>query len=230
MLIAVGCAVIAAVCVWLTIPSPKLTRLRAVHGQGTEESGLIDGLIRRRQRFPSAQEKLAVALRTLSAELRAGCAPTEALRRAGGTPPLWPRALAAAHFGEPVDAGLLEDARTNLEISQQLRQLAACWSVGVVRGSSLAVSVERLALSIRAQQELRATLRSELSAPRATSRMLALLPVIGILMSYLLGANPIAWFLGSAAGLAVFATAVVLTVVGSVWTRRIVNQVERGLA
>ena len=231
MLIAVSCGLIAAVCVWLCIPSPSLVRLRAIHGRDITESGMVDSFIHRhRQRSPSSHERLSMALRTLSAELRAGCAPTEALRRAGGTPPLWPRALAAAHFGEPVDGGLIEDAKSDSEISLQLRQLAACWNVGVTRGSSLALSVERLALSIRAQQELRSTLRNELSAPRATSRMLALLPLIGILMSYLLGANPIGWFLGSPAGLVVFATAVALTVVGALWTRRIVNQVERGLA
>jgi tight adherence protein B len=59
--------------------------------------------------------------------------------------------------------------------------------------------------------------------------MLAFLPVVGVGMGYLLGADPIAWFLGSSVGAMVFAVALALTIAGTVWTRRIVQQVERGL-
>ena len=222
--------VLTALSVWLIIPATSITRLGALQGGNAPDDDLVQRLLRRRgSNQPSAQQRLAAGLRTLSAELRSGCTPIEALERAGGSPPLWPNALAAARFGDPVDVGLLHDAQVSKEIASQLRQLAACWQVGVMRGSGLALSVERLALSLRSQQELHATLRNELSAPRATSRMLALLPAIGVLMAYLLGADPIRWFLGTTAGLMVLAAAVVLTVIGTLWTRRIVSNVERGL-
>ena len=230
MLTAVIAGALVALSVWLIVPATSLARLGALHGGHVPDGDLVQRLLHRRASDqPSAPERLAVGLRTLAAELRAGCTPIEALERAAGSPPLWPKALAAARFGEPVDVGLLHDARLSKELAGQLRQLAACWQVGVIRGSGLALSVERLALSLRSQRELHATLRSELSAPRATSRMLALLPVIGVLMGYLLGADPISWFLGSTAGLMVLAIAVLLTVIGTVWTRRIVSNVERGL-
>lgn len=216
--------------VWAVIPSTSQQRVMAVHGRLQSGRDLVALMSDRRRRLaPTSFERLAAALRTLSSELRAGSTPGEALSRAAGSPPIWPNAIAASRFGEPVDRGFMRDAENNPAIAPALRQLAACWHVGVTRGSGLAVSVERLVLSLRAQQDLTRTLRNELAAPRATSRMLAFLPVVGVAMGYLLGADPVAWFLGSSAGAVVLATAVALTVVGSVWTRRIVQRVERGL-
>lgn len=216
--------------VWLVIPSVSHQRLMSVHGRDPlSKDALLSLIDRRRRNEPTPTEKLGAALRSLASELRAGVAPGEALARAAGIPPLWPNALTAARLGEPVDSGFLVDAERDAALAASLRQLAACWHVGVTRGSGLAVSVERLALSLRTQQELQTTLRNELAAPRATSRMLAFLPVVGVGMGYLLGADPIAWFLSSSIGAVVFAIALALTLAGSAWTRAIVRRVDRGL-
>ena len=228
MLITVTIALAIALAVWVLIPSASGGRLAALETGRRQDADVVRTWLRRRKPV-SGPALLASALRTLASELRAGSAPVEALERAAGEPPLWPHALAAARFGDRVDRGLRLDAERRPDLAGPLRQFAACWHVGVVRGSGLASSVERLAVSLRVQQELHSTLRSELAAPRATARMLGLLPVVGIAMGYLLGADPLAWFLGSPAGLIVFASAVVLTLVGVTWTRRIVQRVERGL-
>lgn len=220
-------AILTALAVWVLVPSASSGRLAALANRNSDVDVVRTWL--RRRKPVSSQALLATALRTLSSELRAGSTPVEALERAAGNPPLWPHALAAARFGDRVDRGLVLDAQRRPDIAGPLRQFAACWHVGVVRGSGLALSVERLAVSLRVQQELHSTLRSELAAPRATARMLGLLPVIGIALGYLLGADPLAWFLGSSAGLTVLALAVFLTIVGVAWTKRIVRRVERGL-
>ncbi len=230
MLMACAAAIFVGMAVWLLISPASLTRLEVVHGGGAREADSVKQFLSRRKAKPvTVHERLALALRTLAAELRAGCTPSEALARSAGNPPIWPNALAAARFGDPVDAAYAADALHHPAIAGPLRQLSASWHVGVMRGSGLAVSVERLALSLRAQQELQTTLRNELAAPRATSRMLAFLPVIGVAMGYLLGADPIAWFFGSPVGLTVLLIAVLLTTVGALWTRAIVRRVERGL-
>lgn len=230
MLTAIPAAALLGIAVWLLIAPASRTRLEVIHGGSARDVDSVKRFLSRRKTKPvTVHERLTVALRTLSAELRAGSTPGEALARSAGAPPLWPNALAAARFGDPVDSAFAADAILHPSISGPLRQLAASWHVGVMRGSGLAVSVERLTLSLRAQQELQTTLRNELAAPRATSRMLAFLPVIGVAMGYLLGANPIAWFLGSPVGLSILLVAVLLTIVGAVWTRAIVRRVERGL-
>lgn len=233
MLVVLLGALFAAYAVWLITPSAVNQRFRYVfrtHADTGDAFAHIAQRWRTRGGLDSDQkQQLTRALRTLSAELRAGATPVDALRRAAGAPALWPHALAAAQFGEPVDAAFVRDAESHALIAGPLRQLSACWRVGVTRGAGLAVSIERLALSVRAQHELEATLRSELAAPRATGRMLALLPVVGMGMGYLLGANPLAFFLGSSAGLLVLMGALALTAVGAMWTRRIVHRVESAL-
>lgn len=221
-------ATLIALAVGLFIPSAASGRLAALQTGRRHHPDVLRTWLLRRKAVPGSS-LLSMALRTLSSELRAGATPVEALARSAGDPPLWPHALAAARFGDRVDRGLRLDADNRPDIAGPLRQFAACWQVGVVRGSGLAASVERLSVSLRVQQELHSTLRSELAAPVATARMLGLLPVIGIVMGYLLGADPLVWFVGSSAGLIVLASAVVLTVAGVMWTRRIVRRVARGL-
>lgn len=231
MLTAVASGLLVALAVWALIPPATHLRLLRLDGRNpavSRDDAIAQILTQRRSRSRPRSEQLADALRTLAAELRAGSTPSEALIRSTGSPPLWPGAITAARFGEPIDAGFRADAERDPELSEALRQLAACWHVGINRGSGLVVSLDRLVLSLRAQQEVRATVRNELAAPRATGRMLAFLPVVGVAMGYLLGADPIAWFLGTSAGGLVLALAIALTVLGAIWTHRIVQRVERG--
>jgi tight adherence protein B len=222
-----------ALAVWHAVPSAGSVRMRALGGTGgTQDFDLRTWLSVRgwRERRSDPQRRFVQGLRALAAELASGSTPVIALERSAGEPPLWPRALAAAHFGEAVESGLRQDARDNPKLAQQLRQLAACWSVGVAHGSGLASSIDRLSLSVQAQFELRDVLSSELAAPRATSRMLSLLPVVGITLGYLLGADPIGWFFGSPIGASVLAAAAGLTGIGVVWSRRIVGRVDHALS
>lgn len=222
-----------ALAIWFAIPSARVVRLRALTGDRDPGSSRLTTWIygrTSRRRSLDPRRRFTVALRALGSELTAGSTPATALERAAGDPPIWPRALAAARFGESVERGLIHDAQEAPELGNQFRQLAACWHIGSEQGAGLATGVERLALSVQSQFELRSVLHSELAAPRATARMLALLPIVGISMGYLLGADPVAWFLGSSVGGVVLVSAVALTLLGFGWTRRIVSRVERAVA
>lgn len=223
-------AVAIAGAVFLLVP--RTQRLPQVTGRPADRirSDVIGGwLARRRDRPDSAEQQFAHALRTLAAELRSGSTPVDALERAATSPVPWPWALSAARFGDSIEIGLLRDARENVRLGRYLRQLAACWLVGTTQGAGLAVTIERLALGVKSQLELEATLNSELAAPRATGRLLSLLPLVGIAMGYMLGADPLAWFVGSMGGAVTLILAVALTGVGALWSRRIVQRVESGI-
>ena len=69
----------------------------------------------------------------------------------------------------------------------------------------------------------------QLAGPRATARMLSGLPLIGIALGMLLGADPVGFLLGSPVGLGCLVTGVVLTAVGMWWTNRIAARVEAQL-
>ena len=163
------------------------------------------------------------ALGALAAELEVGQPPVTALSRAGGEPSAWPMAVGAAQMAGDVVAALVVDARRH----DVLRQLAACWQVGADTGAGLAVSVGRLATTARAAEDVRVDLEGQLAGPRATARMLALLPLVGIAFGMMLGSDPLAWLLATTPGRLCLLGGLLLTAVGTVWTGRIAARVER---
>lgn len=164
-----------------------------------------------------------------AAECAAGVPPTRALVAAAGSADrsVCPIAVMAARNGGDVAAALEQDA-----VHQQLpllRSLAACWRVGERSGAGLVDALDQLLRSARNVEEINVQLEAQLAAPRATARMLATLPLIGIAMGMLMGANPLAWLLGTGPGLLCLTAGLGLTVLGWAWTGRIARGVTRQL-
>jgi tight adherence protein B len=173
------------------------------------------------RRRATQRAQAITALAALAAELRAGQPPQIALDRVDTG--LWPRALTAVRLGGDVAAALRLDAR---DIGS-LRGLAACWEVAERTGSGLATAVSRLAIVARTAEDVRVQLEAQLAGPRATARMLAVLPLIGILLGSMIGADPLGWLLGTVPGVMCLVAGAVLTALGVLWTNAIARQVER---
>ena len=184
-------------------------------------------------RIGAARRAAAAARRTeaiellaaIASELRAGHSPERAVLRAvEGHAQMCPAVAAAARLGGDVPAALEADALRGAAV---LRDAAAAWRVAAASGAGLARALSSLVASARESEELRTTLEGQLAAPRATARMLGLLPVVGLVLGALLGADPLAWLLGSPVGVACLLLSGALTVVGLLWTARIGAAVER---
>lgn len=182
----------------------------------------VRGRSRQRQREASAIELVAA----FSAELHAGLPVTIALERAADSIPieLCPNALGAARLGGDVPRALRKDAHS-LGVPV-LRALAALWQVAEDSGAGLAVASHRLAASQASAEAVRRELAGQLAGPKATSRVLAGLPVLGLLLGSGLGADPIGWLLGSAWGWLVLLVGCGFEAAGIVWTRQITRSVE----
>lgn len=225
-------AVGAFIAAWLLIPDPIVMRIRGLNSVGTPGWNFVD-MYRRLEsrlrgdsrRVRAQREDTIAAIGALAAELRAGATPAQALAVTGGNPPVWPQAKAAASHHGDISTALMLDARDNPELTS----LHACWYLGFNAGSGLAMSISRLAHSLREAQETRIQLEAELAGPRATAKMLAFLPVIGIGLGYLLGAEPLSWLLSSLLGWATLVTGITLTGLGMWWTSSIAAKVERML-
>ncbi len=76
--------------------------------------------------------------------------------------------------------------------------------------------------SIEAEEERRIAL----AGPKASARLLQLLPLVGLGGAYLLGADPIAWYLTSPLGLIVGASGVGLLLIGRTWTHRLIRRAK----
>lgn len=200
---------------------PSGRSLRGAVERWWRQRGIGPGSRRRR-----AQQRARVlqAIGALAAELEAGAPPPRALLQSQGDPSVWPHAAAAARWGDGIPEALQRDA----QVSPVLGQVAACWRVGS-RGAGLVEAIQHVAASARAAEDVRVEMEAQLAGPRSTARLLSILPVVGLGLGLMLGADPLGWLLGTVPGRLCLALGVALTLVGMWWTGRIAAGVEHRL-
>ena len=96
-----------------------------------------------------------------------------------------------------------------------------------MQGAGLADALDRLVAQDRRSEEVRRQLDAHLAAPRATARMLALLPLLGLLLGFAIGGDPLGWLLGTPLGWACLVLGLLLIAAGLGWATRIVARTER---
>lgn len=218
-------AVLAGLSAWLIV-RPSLRPTSWLTGSGTAIGAVRSRLLTRGRR---ARQRAAMreALAEVVADIRAGQPPVRAVERAlaprdGVTAP---RTWAAARWGGDIASCLRQDAQ---ETSQAILAAAgACWTVASAQGAGLADALDRLVGQDRRAEEVRRQLDAQLAAPRATARMLALLPVLGLALGFAVGGDPIAWLTGTSLGWACLALGVLCIALGLAWAGRIVSRTER---
>lgn len=102
-------------------------------------------------------------------------------------------------------------------------QLAACFDIAEASGCPLADVLSRFAAQLEAEDDAEAARQTALAGPRATVRLLGWLPLLGLGLGVLLGADPFRVLLETAHGIAALALGVVLAVAGRIWSARLVR-------
>jgi tight adherence protein B len=184
---------------------------------------------RRRARAIEVERRgILEACSVLAGELRAGRTSSEALEAgavvaAGPSQAVLRTGAATAGLGGDV-AGVLGAVPPDCAVPDVLRSLAACWAVCSATGGGLASAVDRLEEGLRADRVLRQALAAELAGPRATAGLLAVLPVVGLLLAWALGADPLSVLLHTPLGLVCLVGGVGLDALGVIWTGRLVRR------
>jgi tight adherence protein B len=240
-------ALLAVACVFagvwaVSLPPPAMLRLTSIMptrsaGEAAERATahrLADRLLRARDMLSggrgdvTARRAAVVELCDgIAAELAGGRPPGAALTGAAEGLSALPRiasVMDAARSGDDV-AACLERAAT-APGCEGLRLLAGCWRIGIDRGGMLASVVEGLAEALRDEQTHREEVALQLAGPRATARLLAGLPVLGLLMAVALGARPFAFLFGTLPGGLCLGLGTGLDVLGLWWTRRLATAAE----
>jgi tight adherence protein B len=156
----------------------------------------------------------------IAAELAAGRAAGPAFTGSAGVlEPAVAAALLDPRAGEELPERLTLIART--PGAEGLRLLAACWRIGAERGGALASVIESLADALRDEEAHRQEIAAQLAGPRATARLLAGLPLLGLGMAAALGTRPLGFLFGTPPGLACLVLGGGLDALGLWWTRRI---------
>lgn len=225
-------ALCAAAATWvLAGPAPAARRLSLIHQPQAPPTRLpatlktwLAGLKERRREEHLWRVAVIELCDGMAAELAAGRTPEEAVK------------ITAAVLDSRISQELAipDDASTadHLERlasrpgAEGLRLVAACWRIGAERGGTLATVLDGLASALRDEEAQRQEVAAQLAGPRATARLLAGLPLLGLGMAAALGTNPFAFLLGTLPGAACLTVGVALDAAGLLWTHRLARAAE----
>ncbi|MBK6762117.1 MAG: type II secretion system F family protein [Micrococcales bacterium] len=178
-------------------------------------------------RRTSSEAAVMEVLGAFRDELRSGAALRDGFERAAGdcADEIVRHAVATSRLGGDVASAL----RTGAGGQSLLLALAALWQVCEGSGAAMAAALDRLVQGAEQAAAVRREVRAQLAGPRATVRVLVLLPLIGVGMGLLMGADPVGFLLGTIWGWGCLGLAGLLEVLGVVWMRKLVAGVEASL-
>ncbi|BBY19175.1 type II secretion system F family protein [Mycolicibacterium litorale] len=178
--------------------------------------------VRRRDR---ESESLQCALEVLVGELRVGAHPVSAFEAAAeetdGQVAESLRAVAArARLGADVAAGLHDTARGS-DLAAQWERIAVCWQLAQTHGLSIAALMQTAQRDIGERQRFSSRVSAGMAGARATAAVLAALPVLGIALGQLIGAEPLGFLFAGGVGGWLLLVGVTLSCIGLLWSDRI---------
>ena len=201
---------------------------------GAFTGAVVVVLARRRHRAVRAArlasrtaDELADAVGRIVDELRAGSHPATALAgvRSDGTQAgeLLTPAAVAAQLGDGVAPALRQAGATRPLVAADLDRLAGAWELSQRHGIPLADLLAGAQADIRWRVRFGNTVRAQLAGPRATATVLTAMPLLGLGLGQLIGADPVAVLRGSVLGQALLVLGVVLASSGRAWTEQILR-------
>lgn len=187
--------------------------------------GTVTLLVRRRGRRTEAlthRTAVAQACSILAAQVRIGQVPSEALASAAeDCSVLLPARETMAIGGDPVDCWRAQARTPGLG---GLSDLARAWRLSITTGAELAAALEEVAESLAADQALSLVISSEAAAPRATGKIMAVLPIVGIGLGYMMGGDPVAFLIGTPIGWTCVVLGSFSACLGVVWMEKIADR------
>ena len=189
---------------------------------------------RRRRAVASARRAeessaLQGALSVLVGELRVGAHPIAAFETSasevdGPVAARLGEVAARARLGADVGAGLRDVAAQSM-LPGQWERLAVCWQLAQAHGLAIASLMGTAHRDVVERDRYASRVRAGVAGARATAVILAGLPLLGIGLGELIGADPVRFLLSGGAGGWLLVVGVVLACCGLAWSDRITNGV-----
>nr|WP_076389074.1 hypothetical protein [Vaginimicrobium propionicum] len=176
---------------------------------------------RAKRRSDQMAKQLMRGCNILAGQLRAGKIPAAALGVAAGECEALKSVDSARQVGADVPAAMRRLAKE--DGASGLRQLAAAWQLCELTGAPVAPAVLRVVDGLRTSQATERTVNAELASARATGRLLACLPLLGIALGYVAGGDPINFLVNNSVGNICLTVAIVLASLGLVWTEKLAD-------
>ncbi len=139
-------------------------------------------------------------------------------------------AQTAAHSGIPVSNALTaHTVRIETEPAQRSRwlELAACLAVAESSGAPVAAVLHKYASTLEDEIDAAAERDTAMAGPRSTVRILACLPILGLLLGLMMGADPLKVFVSGPLGWGIAAAGGGLMIAGHAWSSHLVRSAAR---
>lgn len=203
--------------------SVPATGAGAGSGEGPRERWPWAGLLSRRRRSRERSKVVDAVLDVLdvvAAALRAGQSPDDALRYAvaANSPGPWgPSAPAGDVVAE-------FERLARVHGIPALEHVTRAWRLAADMGAPLANAVDIGAALLRHARDHEHALAVAFAGPRATIRLLTVLPLGGPAVGVALGLDPVELYFGSPVGRGCIAIGLVLVLIGRTWCRRLLGR------
>ncbi|SEP64245.1 type II secretion system F family protein [Microlunatus flavus] len=178
------------------------------------------------RRSRAAQSDVARACGVLASYVRVGQVPADALSLVARECPVLAEAAAVQQIGGDVPEALR--SRAGRPGHGGLGDLARAWQVSTSTGAPMAPALEEVASGLASDESLRSVVSAELSAPRSTGKVMAVLPLVGIGLGYLLGGRPLDWLVAGPLGWACLLVGLALAAAGVLWIERLAGAAAAG--
>ncbi len=172
---------------------------------------------------------LQSGLAVLIGELRVGAHPVAAFETAarethGPVAAALSDVAARARLGADVGSGLLAVADGSASPAYWER-LSACWGLAQAHGLAIATLLRTAQRDIVERERFASRVRAGMAGARATAAILAGLPMLGIALGQLIGADPVRFLLSDGLGGWLLLVGTGLVCAGLLWSDGIVNRV-----
>lgn len=159
------------------------------------------------------------AIARAARSIAAGVPPSEALVDAAGHP-----APGRRHGTPP---RLRRGRERAVVVDHGVAAVAAAWTMAEQAGAALSPALRGAATALRDRAESGRDVSTALAGPRATARLMAWLPLVGVAMAYMIGIDVVGTLAGGPLGWGVAVAGAALMAAGRGWTTRLVREASR---
>lgn len=168
--------------------------------------------------------EVAETVDLLAAELRSGAIPARVVLSLAADLPVLAPVARVAELGGDVP-GALRDA-AGVPGAEALGEVAAAWQVAERSGAPVSAVLDRVVARLRDDAEVRDEVRAGVAPARATARLMAVLPLVGLGLGAGGGGDPIGAITGSPIGAIVVSVGAALACLGVAWIDRVATAAE----